>query len=270
MKLNDDMVGLHVVSDLVEQPKAMIVINHGFAEHIGRYDWVVEQFNKHGFSTVRYDVKEHGDSTGKISSYQEFIADLRGVVLYAKGLHSDIPVYNLGHSMGGLITALFGLEFGELVDGQILSGPALGKLPAVSGIKSAFLSLVAKFAPDKLIKNVVGDAICTDPKVVEAYNSDPKVLTHARAEFLREFTITAPEYLLNNMKSYDCDVLVLHGSDDSIVPVTLSKTFIKTIASIDKELIMYDGYYHEILNEPIKQDVMNDILNWLNKRIEEK
>lgn len=269
MKLNDGMVGLNVIVNHVEAPKAVIVINHGFAEHTGRYDWVVEKLTHHGYATVRYDVKEHGDTIGTIDSYEDFIADLRGVVLHAKTLYEGTPVYNLGHSMGGLITAMFGLVFGEEVDGQILSGAALGNLPAVSGIKGPFLKLASKLFPNAMIKNVVGDAICSDPEVVKVYNEDPKVLTHARAKFLYEFAIEGPKFLLANDQAYDCDVLLLHGEKDSIVPVQLSYDFLNNISSTDKELIVYPNLFHEILNEVNKDKVINDILNWLDKKVKE-
>lgn len=267
MKLNDTMMGLNVVDNLVDNAKAIIVINHGFAEHIGRYDWVSDQLNAHGYSVVRYDVKEHGDSLGKVEHFTDFIADLRGIVVHARTIQPGIPVFNLGHSMGGLITALFGLEFGEMVDGQILSGPALGHLPAVAGIKKMGVSLLAKIAPNVMIKNVVENDICSDPEVVEAYKNDPKVLTHSRSKFIYEFAVAAPQYILDNVKSYECDVLLLHGEKDIIVPVELSENFLGNISSQDKELIIYPKLYHEILNEKSKGQVMSDILEWLEKKI---
>lgn len=267
MKLNDTMMGLNVVDNLVDDSKAIIVINHGFAEHVGRYDWVTEQFNAAGYSVVRYDVKEHGDSIGKLEHFTDFIADLRGVVVHARSVQPGVPVFNLGHSMGGLITALFGLEFGEMVDGQILSGAALGHLPAVAGVKRLGLSLLAKLAPNFMVKNVVENDICSDQEVVQAYKNDPQVLTHSRSQFVYNFAVVGPQYLLDNAKSYECDVLLLHGEKDSIVPEQLSEDFLGNISSTDKELIVYPNLYHEILNEKTKGQVMADILEWLQRRI---
>lgn len=267
MKLNDTMSGLNVVDYLIDNPKAMIVINHGFAEHVGRYDWLATEFNKAGYSAIVYDVKEHGDSIGKIEHYEDFIADLRGVVVYAKSLDPNLPIFNFGHSMGGLITALFGMMFGDMVNGQILSGPAVGLLPAVKGIKKPFLNIAGSILPNMMISNVVEDDICSDIEVVNAYKADPKVLSKARAQFLKEFAIKAPEYLLNNIKAYECDVLILHGEKDIIVPPSVSEYFYNHIESSDKERIVYPHLYHEILNEKEKDHIFKDILMWLEKRI---
>ncbi len=266
MKLNDTMTGLIVQEDLVDHPKAMIVINHGFAEHLGRYDWFVQQLNANGYSAVRYDVKEHGNSLGKVETYEDFIADLRGVVLHAKSLAQDVPIYNFGHSMGGLITAMFGIEFGDMVDGQILSGPALGHLPATKH-KHTLLKLAATFMPNMQIPNVVENDICSDPAVVEDYKQDPMVLKSARAQFMKSFALDGPQFILDNMKSYECDVLILHGEDDIIVPQKLSETFFNKISSVKKERIVYPGLYHEILNEYKKEEVLDDILTWLSSRV---
>lgn len=268
MKRNDTMNGLHVQDDLVDNPKAVIVINHGFAEHMGRYDWVCEMLNTNGYSVVRYDVKEHGKSIGKVETYQDFIADLRGVVLHARHSQPDVPVYNLGHSMGGLITAMMGIEFGDLVAGQILSGPAVGFLPAVKGIKKPFLKMTGALLPNIMIKNVVEDDISSDPDVVTAYKQDPLVLRKARAQFLRSFAVEAPQFIYDNAQRYKCNVLILHGDQDTIVPPQVSEWFYDHIGSVSKHRITYPGMYHEILNEPNRMDVMDDILNWLENQLE--
>lgn len=270
MKLNDTMNGLYVVDNFVEDAKAVIVINHGFAEYTGRYDWVTQVLNDNGYSVVRYDVKEHGNSIGKIESYQDMIADLRGVVIHARDSHPNTPIYNLGHSMGGLITAMMGIEFGDLVDGQILSGPAVGNLPAVRGIKRPFLKLAGNLLPNMMINNVVENDICSDPEVVSAYKQDPMVIKKARAHFLKEFTVSAPQFIYDNAKSYQCNLLILHGEQDIIVPPSVSEWFFEHVSSSSKKRITYPGLYHEILNEPSKMEVMSDILEWLEYQLESR
>lgn len=257
--------GIHCIVNRVSNSKGTIIITHGFAEHVGRYDWLCQKFNDAQYNVWRYDVREHGDSIGSVHSYKDFVEDLKMVVSDVLG-HTEGPIYTFGHSMGGLITALFGVFYGDLIDGQILSGPALGALPAVKGIKGKTLQLAGTYLPNLKIRNVVENDICSVPEVVEHYKKDPKVLRSARAQFLKIFSLDATHAIIRSWDQYQCDVLVLHGEDDVIVPIALSEAFISGISSESKQFIRYPNLYHEILNENEKETVFKDIFVWLNHK----
>lgn len=265
--LND----LKIKVDEVENPKALIVINHGFAEHIGRYDWVAEQLNNSAYTCVRYDLRGHGEtksSKGHIDSYEEFISDCEAVVDFTQALDPSKDVYILGHSMGGLVSAMAALSFQNKIKGQILSGPAIGNLPSIKGIKKPFLNFASKVLPNLMITNPVEDDVCSVKEVVEKYKIDPLVLRKASMKFLREFTIAAPDFVSEHIHEYKLPLLLLQGSKDTIVPVSIGDKFFNEISSSDKTQKVYEGLYHEILNEYEKDEVMNDIIEWLDKRID--
>lgn len=269
MYIKSGSVELNYKLDRAKKSKAMVIFNHGFAEHLSRYDYVSKAFNDAGYSTLRYDLRGHGETLspkGHIDSYKDFIADCKALVDYAKSLYPEEAIYILGHSMGGFVSVLYGLTYPDSIEGQILSGPALGDLPAVKGIKKVALKTASSLLPKLMISNPVEDAICSDPKVVEAYKKDPLVLKKATLNFYKEFTITGQEALRNSLENYDLPVLILHGEKDSIVPASLTQTFMNSIQSKDKERKIYPGLYHEIFNEFEKDNVIKDAIQWLDDR----
>ena len=253
----------------VENPKATVLINHGFAEHLGRYDYVSEKLNEAGYNVYRYDLRGHGRSgseKGHIDSYREFIDDLKEMVEIIKSAGED-DIFMLGHSMGGLITFIYGIEFQDILKGQILSGAAVGTLPAAKGYKSTVFKIANTFLKYKMIKNPVSDDICSVAEVVENYKEDPLVLEEATMNFYVEFLINAANYASENIKMYNYPCLIIHGEEDTIVPKEISENIYNSISSEDKEIKIYDGLYHEILNENERDIVISDIITWMDERV---
>lgn len=260
-------------ADRVGHPKAVIIVNHGFAEHMGRYDHIVALLNEAEFTVYRYDVRGHGRTEsrrGAIRSYQQFIDDCASIVAMAHNDYPQLPLYMMGHSMGGMISVMYALKFPDVLSGQILIGPALGDMPQISGMMKPLLSVLGSAVPALNIKNQVGDTICSLPEVVEAYQEDPWVLQKATAGFYKEFLISAPEYIAAHRNHYELPLLVLHGSADTIVPPEISRSFFNSIASKDKQYTCYEGLYHEILNEAIYPQIVGDIVDWLNLHVKKR
>lgn len=256
--------------NLVKDSKAVIVINHGYGEHLGRYDYIVEKLNNEGYSVYRHDLRGHGKSKSKrghIDSYDEFIWDTDKVVEKAILENKNKNIYMLGHSMGGMITLIYGLKYSEKLKGQIFSGPAVGTLPKVKGIKGKILKILGNILPNFKIRNLVGKDISRDLEVVEDYKNDPLVLEFATSKFFKEFLIDSIEYINKNICYYKLPCLILHGEEDKIVPLDISKNLYQKIASKDKKMISYKGLYHEILKEPEKDKVIEDIIFWLNNHL---
>ena len=254
--------------DKAENPKATVLINHGFAEHLGRYDYVSDRLNESGYNVYRYDLRGHGKTgkRGHIESYREFIDDLKDMVDTIKSYGED-NIFMLGHSMGGLISFIYGLEFQDILKGQILSGAAVGKLPAVKGFKTPLYNFANVFFKNTMIKNPISDDLCSDSAVVVDYREDPLVLQEASMNFYVEFLIKAANYAEDNMEMYTYPCLILHGEKDNIVPKEIAEKLYSNIASEDKEIKIYDGLYHEILNEKNRDEIIADIVTWMDRRI---
>jgi len=259
-------VDLWITSSLVEKPRAIVIIVHGLCEHAGRYDAVVERLNASGYSVYRFDNRGHGRSGGArgfIENYLDFIDDADKVVGMAKQDNPRVPAFMLGHSMGGFITAAYGVSHPGRLSGQILSGAAVIVLPLFKDLES-FDYNADPLAP---IPNSLSSLISRDPGVVKAYAADPLVLKEFTTKMMGEVFLSGAKWLMENMGAYTYPCLILHGGDDQIVPADASRYFYEHIGSTDKQLKIYDGLYHEILNEPEKETVIQDIRAWIEARI---
>jgi acylglycerol lipase len=261
-----DGVDFLVRQNLVKNPLAVIVIVHGICEHSGRYGHVAASFNKFGYSVYRFDLHGHGGTGGErafVDDLQFLIDDADSAVNLAKEENPGLPVFMLGHSMGGLISAIYGIKYPDKIKGQVLSGAAVMILPAVKGLLSFDYNAQAHSA----IPNSLSNVISRDPKVIEAYAKDPLVLKEFTMKLMGEVFIKGGKWITDNMASYACPCLILHGSADQIVPPEASKYFYEHIGSKDKNIKIYEGLYHEILNEPEKKTVMDDINTWIQAHI---
>ena len=269
LKLRDN-TELYLKRDLPENPTAIIVINHGFAEHLNRYDYVTKILNKANLGVYRYDLRGHGRTKSKkgyIEDFMDFVKDADEVVNLAKTENPDLPIFMLGHSMGGFITLCYGIDKPNKLKGQIFSGAAIRRLPVVNGIKGNIVKLLGRIIPNLSIKNNLSKDICSVKEVVDEYINDPLILKEAKLKFYSEFLIRGTDWIEKNIEKYEYPCLITHGEKDKIVPKEVSIYLYSKISSEDKEIKIYDNLYHEILNENEKDKVLSDIINWIYERV---
>lgn len=260
---------IYAKKSLVNDPKANIVIVHGIFEHLDRYDYLTKKLNDNGYNVYRYDARGHGRSEGKSGSLNDFNEYLYDLNIYVNLIRSDYPdekVVLLGHSMGGLVATSYAIKYNNKLDYLVLSG-ACNQTPKVAK--------ALKFIPTSLIpmikyKNRLGKGVCGDPRVVEEYNSDPLVGKYASFKMMKNVFIKGCNYVNNNIRSISVPTLVMHGKKDGIVVSSTGEWTYNNLVVRDRTLKMYEGLYHEIFNEVKKDEVIKDLLNWLNKRLEEK
>ena len=268
LKSFDDVM-LHTVINEAQHPMGVIVINHGFSEHLGRYDHLASYLCEHGYHVIRYDLRGHGKTVsarGYISSYKEFVGDCDVIVNYAKNTYPSLPLIILGHSMGGFVSVNYALEHPEKVKGLILSGPALYDLPKSKGIYSLALNIMGRLLPKFTIPNPIGDEICSVKEVVESNREDNLVLKRVSAGMLYQFLKVGSKNIKAKQQEFGHPVLILHGEDDTIVPEVISDKFFKSIPATDKTRIVYPKLYHEIFNERCHEEIFETIVSWLNER----
>jgi len=265
-----DGVELFYKKDLSNNPKAVILINHGFAEYLGRYDYVANSFQERGYSVYRYDLRGHGKSkseVGHLESFNDFVDDSDQMIELIIKENPQLPVFMLGHSMGGLITALYGIKYKDKLNGQIFSGAAVGTLPSAKGINRYLIKIGSALFKNTMIKNPIDHTLCSDVDVFQAYLKDPLVLKKASFNFYAEFLINSLKDFDASIKEYRYPCFIANGEVDKIVPKELSLSFYDRIASTDKDIKIYNGLYHEILNEKEKDHILEDMVLWLDNRI---
>ncbi len=261
-----DDVDLFVSEHVPAHARAVLVIVHGLCEHSGRYQYVTAKFNDFGYSVYRFDNRGHGRSGGDrgyINDFNELIDDAQKVVDKVRLDNPGLPVFMLGHSLGGFIAAACAVKYPGRLSGQVLSGGALMIQPALAALEGVDFSETPRAA----IVNTLADLICRDPEVVQTYREDPLNLKEFTTRLMSESLLRGARWLMNRQVDYTCPCLILHGGADQIVTPDASLYFHEHIASKDKGLKIYDGLYHEILNEPEKDAVIEDIHVWLEERI---
>ena len=261
-----DGLELFISRDIPENPRAVLVIVHGLAEHSGRYDYVAEKFQNAGFGVIRFDNRGHGKSRGDrawIESFQEYIDDANSVVNRTAEEFAGIPLFLMGHSMGGFIATGYAIKYPGKVQGQIFSGAAVGPLSAFDFLRD----MDYKAHGRDPLPNGLGHLVSRDPAVVSAYAQDPLVLKSITTQLAGSVWKDGVAWIEANAHTINVPALILHGGDDQIVPPAASEWLYNQIASTDKSLKIYPGLYHEILNDPEKDQVISDIVAWVQERI---
>jgi alpha-beta hydrolase superfamily lysophospholipase len=263
-----DGTELFYKKDLTNNMKAIVVIVHGLCEHLGRYDYVTQKFNEFGYGVYRFDNRGHGKSGGErgyIDNFQYFIDDTDQIVKVCIEENPGLPVFMLGHSMGGYISAAYGCKYAGKLKGQILSGAAVIDLPIFEDLKK---DNIFENYPRQKSPNALSKLICRDSRVVEDYENDPLVLKETNLKLLGEVFVKGTKWLMDSIKEYKYPCLILHGGNDQIVINEASKWMYEHINSNDKFLKIYEECYHEILNEKDEKDmVIEDIHKWMEHRL---
>lgn len=254
-----------------DNPKAVVQIVHGFAEHSGRYMNVVNTLIPEGYAIFANDHRGHGKSDGQrnyVDNFEQFVEDEKILLGIIKKEHPNLPIFMLGHSMGSMIAIYFTKQYESELKGLILSGVGTDIGGDVGGFIRFVGKLISKIAPTLPV--AVGDLsqyLSHDPQVVEAYNNDPYVYakkTTARlgAELLRVFP-SIKEFV----GDFKLPLLIQVGSEDKLA---LNNTdAISYFKMEDKTARVYKDLYHEVYNELEKDRtiVLNDLKDWLNKHI---
>jgi acylglycerol lipase len=249
-------------------PGGVVVIAHGVSEHSGRYTHVGEWLAGAGYATYALDHRGHGRSHGSRAMLERLdraVADLDTIIGVARGRHDGAPVFLLGHSMGGAVALQYALDHDGLA-GLVLSGPAAA-LETASPVTRAIARVLSAVTPSLGVFALDSADISRDAAVVRDYDSDPlvhrgKVPARTVAE-LAAAIVRFP----SRLGGLTVPVLVMHGGDDRLVPVAAATMVHERAGSPDKTLKVYDGLYHEILNEPEREAVMDDLVAWLDARV---
>ena len=253
-------------------PRALLVIVHGFDDHIRRYAHVADFFAQRGFAVYGYDQIGHGESEGKrghVAQFDHYIEDAKRFVAIAQTKTSDAPTFLIGHSMGGLVALRYGIMHPQGLSGIITSGAGLMLSLPVPGWKLFVSRVLSQLAPTFTLPNDIPAHLLTHDQTIVAMRANKQDrYTHyvASARWGAEFLAAQPDTLAQaNRFTLPC--LLLHGGADGIIHPDGSKRFHATCASADKTLKIYDSLYHEIFNELGKEQVLADVEAWLEKQL---
>ena len=240
---------------------------HGMGEHSGRYDWYINEFGKLGFASIAFDLFGHGKTTGKrghVKSYDHLLACIDTAITEAEKLVLRHQIFLYGHSMGGNIVANYLLDRNPNLGGIILSASALKLAFEPSSLLIFIGNLTRKIMPGFTQPNGLNpNDLSRDPQVVEAYINDPLVHNRVSSE-LGLSLLERGKSALQRAVDFkpNVPVLVLHGAEDKIASPAGSKQFAEALQA---KFILYPNLFHEIHNEPEKNQVLGDVVNWITK-----
>ena len=251
---------------LPERAERAVLLVHGWAEHSGRYEHVGSWLAGRGCAVHAYDQRGHGLSAGRrgdLRRFDELLDDLELALAQLRTAEPALPLFVVGHSMGGLVTAAFAVRRAPAIAGAATSGAALALADAPSRARLGVMRLAARVAPRLGVgRPIRPEALSRDPEVGRVYAADPLVLRRMTLRFGAAF-LGAQAETLAGAPRVAIPMLILHGGDDPLCLVEGSRRFFSGLAHRESALRIYPGLRHEILNEPERETVLGDLLAWM-------
>lgn len=256
---------------VVVHPKAVACLVHGLGEHSSRYAHVAEALTKQGFILFTFDLRGHGQSggpRGHISSIEDFMGDIDLLLEQARSRYPTLPLFLYGHSLGGIQVLYYGLTRKPNVTGVIATSSGLRTALELQTVKVLAVKVFGSLMPKAtLVSGLDPKGLSRDEKVVQAYNKDP--LVHDFASFgFGKTMLGVTKWTLEHAGEFSLPLLLMHGREDVIAFPSSSTEFAAPLK--DKcTLVLWDGAYHELHNEPEKDEVFRTMTLWMDARLHE-
>ena len=246
-------------------PTGVLLLCHGLGEHSGRYGNVVDAVTPDGWAVYGLDHRGHGRSGGRrahLDDYADWLADYDTFRRHVVARHPGLPVFLLGHSMGGQIALAYALDHQADLNGLVLSAPALAS-DAVPTFAVPVLTLLSKVAPTLRPAGIDGTKVSKDPAVVAAYQADPLVYQGNPTLGLSARLFAQFDVLPERARGLTLPLLLQHGTADVLTDPRGTRLLESTSGSPDQTVRWYEGLWHEIYNEPERAAPLADLREWL-------
>jgi alpha-beta hydrolase superfamily lysophospholipase len=255
------------------EARAVLLIVHGLGEHCGRYMNVVNHFVPLRYAVYGLDHIGHGKSGGEREFVERF-SDFTDTLLLYYAMVSEwqpgLPIYLLGHSLGGAIATYHLLDRQQDFEGAILSAPAVEIGKGVSQITILMSRLLAKVAPKMGLVTLDPSGISKDPQVVEDYVNDPLVFHDKTPARLGAELLGAMMRITDEAGKLTLPLIIVQGGADSMIEPSGAQMLYDKASSEDKTIRIYEGLYHEVFNEPEREMVLKDVEDWLESRVKDE
>lgn len=273
MDFNIRLSNRQVLRGMIKSPgnemKAVIIMVHGLGEHINRYTDLSARFisRKIGFAGV--DLPGHGHSEGRrghISSYR-LLDEMAGILVSeCRKTFPGIPLFLYGQSLGGTIVLHYLLNRNPGVKGAIVTSPWLKLSFEPDRAKVRIASIVNHIMPGlQQPAGLKAEHLAHDKNIVEKYRTDPD--NHGKISVgLFINSLRAATEILQNASSLSVPLLLMHGTDDQICSPEGSREFASKTGKA--ELKLWEGGFHELHNEPFREEVFEYTMNWIKSRID--
>jgi alpha-beta hydrolase superfamily lysophospholipase len=248
--------------------KAVVVLVHGMGEHSGRYQHVAKKLTDNSFSVVTFDHFGHGKTTGKRGHNPSFEAVLESVsktIKKAKELFPKKPVFLYGHSMGGNTVINYTIRNRHELKGVVATSPFLRLAFKPPALKLFVGKILQNILPSLTMANELDiTAISRDKEEVKKYKDDPLIHAKISPNYSIKFIETG-KWAIENASKLRTNMFLLHGTADRIIDYKGTQEFANT--SDKATLKLYEGGYHELQNDLCKEEMLQDVVDWLNSQL---
>ena len=248
--------------------KAVLVLCHGLNAHSGYYGWAAEQLVGAGYAAYAPDLRGRGKSDGErfyVDTIEDYAGDVDLAVKLAQSRHPGLPVFLLGHSAGGVVSCIYVLDHPAELAGFICEDFAF-QVPGPE-LALAVIKGLSHVAPHANVLKLHNENFSRDPEAVARMNADPLIANEVQPTQTIAALVRADERLKREFSRISLPVLILHGTEDKVTKPSGSQAFYDAAGSKDKTLKLYEGHYHDLLNDAGKETVMADILGWIAARL---
>jgi alpha-beta hydrolase superfamily lysophospholipase len=249
-------------------PRAAVVLCHGVLSHSGQYLWSGEQLSAAGFAAYAYDHRGRGRSEGPrlfINDISEYTEDLGSFIALIKVRQPGLPIFLLGHSMGGVISCAWALDHQNEVAGFICESFAFevwAPAPVLSIVR--FLGRVTPKLPVLKLQN---KDFTRDAQALAKLEADPLTKGEVQPAGTVAALLKATDRMRKEFGNITLPLLIMHGTKDKATVPAGSQLFYDKARSNDKTLKLYEGHFHDLLNDVDKDRVMADVVGWIDARI---
>jgi len=250
------------------KPRGVVVICPGFNAHSGQYIWTAEQLAAAGYSVYALDLRGRGRSDGErfyVERVDDYVSDVSAAIGLAKKREPGLKVFLLGHSAGGVVSCTYALDHQGELAGLICEDFAF-QVPA-PGLALSAIKGLSHIAPRLGVLTLKNEDFSRDPKAVAALNNDPLIAHEVQPALTIAALVRADERLRKEFPKITLPVLIMHGTGDKITLPAGSQFFYDTAGSKDKTIKLYEGHFHDLLNDVGKEGVMADIKTWISARV---
>jgi alpha-beta hydrolase superfamily lysophospholipase len=245
--------------------KAIVCLVHGIGEHTSRYLNVAKAFTAEGFVLFGADLRGHGRSQGPrghFPSIEIVLEDIDLLLEHARKLYPGLPLILYGHSLGGILVLYYALKQKPDIKGVISTSPGLHNAVEKQLIKVLAAKILGSIISSVSVRSELDvNALAHDPGVIKQYINDP--LTHDKISLgLGKIVLNMSKWTLEHAKEFPLPLLLMHGKADSIAYPSSSIEFAAPLGDRCK-LVLWEDAYHELHNEPIKEEVFKTMTTWI-------
>ncbi len=248
--------------------RATVAIFHGGGDHAGRYPALVGALVRGGFTATLVDFRGHGQSDGRrwaIDAFSDYLADA-DAFLQAERSGGPGRLFLLGHGGGALIAARWAVDHVGAAAGFVFAAPTFGFGPAAPPLGRRRARLLGRLLPRHgLTARVAPDQLTADPELAAWIGRDPLRGTATTARWFTA-SLAAQRQVLAAAPGFDAPLLLLAGGDDQIADGRASQAFFEAAGAVDKKLVVYPGFRHDLFNERGRERPLADVVAWLQPR----